>query len=216
MTMSERPMMVANDARPLQVIGRIKSINVRKVLWSLDEIGAAYERLEPEPPVDLLSVNPRGLMPVLHHGDEILTESNTIVRYLARVFGRDDLLPTELGARARIEAVMDWQATDLNSAWRAAFLTLVRKRTDAGDAAQVQRSIDDWTRQMQLLDGHLAQTGPYICGATFTAADIVMGLGMNRWRRAPIAKPDLAAVRGYMTRLDARPCASRYIGIGSD
>jgi glutathione S-transferase len=214
--MNEGPPMAAGEGRTIQVIGRIKSINVRKVLWALDEIGAAYERRDPDPPVDLLSLNPRGLMPVLRHGGAVLTESNTIVRYLARVFERDDLLPIQPMARARIEAVMDWQATDLNSAWRAAFLTLVRKRTDAGDTAVVQRSIEDWTRQMVLLERHLSQTGPYICGTTFTAADIVMGLAMNRWRRAPFAKPELPAVHGYMARLDARPCASRHIGDGTD
>ena len=28
----------------LKVLGRVTSINVRKVLWALDELGLAYER----------------------------------------------------------------------------------------------------------------------------------------------------------------------------
>jgi hypothetical protein len=59
--------------------------------------------------------------------DFVLWESNTICRYLACTRHRDDLLPTSPAARARVEQWMDWQATDLNTAWRHAFMSLVRE-----------------------------------------------------------------------------------------
>ena len=36
--------------------------------------------------------------------------------------------------------------------------------------------------------------GPFVCGAAFTLADVVLGLSTNRWRLTPIERPVLPAV----------------------
>jgi glutathione S-transferase len=58
---------------------------------------------------------------------------------------------------------------------------------------------------MAILDRQLERTGPYVCGAEFTLADVVLGLSVNRWAMTPIAHAELPAVRAYYDRLDARP-----------
>jgi glutathione S-transferase len=43
-----------------------------------------------------------------------------------------------------------------------------------------------------------------VLGATFTLADVVLGLSTHRWRSTPLAHADLPAVRAYYERLSER------------
>jgi glutathione S-transferase len=52
---------------------------------------------------------------------------------------------------------MDWQATDLNSSWRYAFMALVREHPSFQDAAQIEASLQEWNAKMGLLDAQLAR-----------------------------------------------------------
>lgn len=150
----------------LKLLGKASSINVRKVLWTCQELGLTLEREDwgsgyrstQEPA--FLALNPNGLVPVLIDGERVLWESNTICRYLAGREGRRDLLPQEPGARAAVEMWMDWQATDLNGAWRYVFMSRVRGQADYQDAASLAAAEREWNRLMGLLDKHLAQHGP--------------------------------------------------------
>lgn len=187
----------------LQLIGKTTSINVRKVLWTLAETGLPYERLDWQP--EHLALNPNGLVPVLVDGDFVLWESNSICRYLCGKAGRQDLLPLEPQARARVEQWMDWQATDLNASWRYAFMALVRQNPAFTDPAQVAASAAAWNRNVGILERHLAGGGPYAAGARFTLADIVLGLSLNRWLVTPIERPSCPAVAAYVERLLERP-----------
>jgi glutathione S-transferase len=58
--------------------------------------------------------------------------------------------------------------------------------------------------QMQRLDDHLAASGPFVSGATFTVGDIPVGLIVNRWFAIPFEKPALANVAAYYDRLGER------------
>lgn len=195
----------------LKLLGKASSINVRKVLWTCQELELPLARedwgsgfrstLEPA----FLMLNPNGLVPVLIDGERVLWESNTICRYLAGREGRRDLLPQEPGARAAVEMWMDWQATDLNGAWRYVFMSRVRGHADYQDAASLAAAEREWNRLMGLLDRHLAQHGPYVAGAAFTLADVVLGLSLNRWLMTPFERPDYAALAAYQQRLLQRP-----------
>ncbi|MFW2573151.1 glutathione S-transferase [Serratia nevei] len=195
----------------LRVLGKASSINVRKVLWTCQELGLLLAREDwgsgfrstQEPA--FLALNPNGLVPVLIDGERVLWESNTICRYLAGREGRRDLLPQEPGARAAVEMWMDWQATDLNGAWRYVFMSRVRGHADYQDAASLAAAEREWNRLMGLLDRHLAQHGPYAAGAAFTLADVVLGLSLNRWLMTPFERPDYAALAAYQQRLLQRP-----------
>jgi glutathione S-transferase len=191
----------------LKLFGRPNSINVRKVLWLCEELALPLQHDPLDAPGDaarLLALNPNGLVPVLIDGEAVLRESNTICRYLAARERRHDLLPAEPLARARVEQWMDWQATDLNSAWRSPFMALVRRNPDYQDARQIQTSIATWNHLMTLLDAQLAHTGAYVAGADFTLADIVLGLSANRWLMTPMQRPDLPAVEAWVARLEMR------------
>ena len=204
----------------LTILGKPISINVRKVTWLCDELGLDYT-LDPygagykttDAP-EFRALNPNALVPVLldqRDGAEVvLWESNTICRYLAGRAGREDLLPREPLARARVEQWMDWQAGELNNSWRYAFLSLVRHSPEHQDAHALLQGIANWNRHMAILDGQLARTGAMAAGAAFTLADIVLGLSVNRWLRAPIERPALPAVSRYFEAVSTRPSFMKH------
>jgi glutathione S-transferase len=194
----------------LEILGRSASINVRKVLWTCAELGVEYRHeqwgsgdLSLQDPV-FLRLNPNGLVPVIRDGDFILWESNVICRYLVANAGRTDLLPDRPGLRALVEQWMDWQATELNNAWRYAFMALVRRSPAHADAGAIDASIRSWNRHMTILDAALERSGEFVTGATFTLADVVLGLSTHRWFMTPMERPTLASVAVYYERLGQR------------
>jgi glutathione S-transferase len=197
----------------LRVLGKATSINVRKVLWTCAELDMPFERedwgsgFQPTQQPQFLALNPNAMVPVLVDADAelVLWESNTICRYLAGRYGDGRLLPAAPAGRARVEQWMDWQATELNNAWRYAFMSLVRKSPAHADPAQVERSVAEWNRHMGILEGQLEKTGAFAAGASFSLADIVLGLSVNRWLMTPMARPDYPAIRAYAELLRQRP-----------
>ncbi len=200
----------------LKLLGKPTSINVRKVLWLCEELGLPFEleewgsgyRSTGDPA--FLALNPNGLVPVIRDGDTVLWESNTICRYLAGREGRTDLLPREPRERARIEQWMDWQATELNNAWRYVFMARVRQSPAHADPLLIDASVREWNRHMVLLDDQLARTDAYVAGPAFSLADVVIGLSVNRWRMTPLERPELPAVAAYLRRLEERPGFRRH------
>ena len=202
----------------MRILGKASSINVRKVLWTAAELGIPFEREDwgsgfrstQEPA--FLALNPNAMVPVLVDGDVVLWESNTISRYLATRYGDGRLLPVDAVARAKVEQWMDWQATELNNAWRYPFMGLVRGSPAHQDPVQIAAGIAGWNRQMGLLERHLETAGDYVAGGAFTLADIVLGLSAHRWRKTPMAeRPDYPAVAAWMARLEARPGARAWL-----
>ncbi|MBW8758445.1 MAG: glutathione S-transferase [Burkholderiales bacterium] len=194
----------------LRILGKPTSINVRKVLWLCEELalphalepwGAGYRDTNvPE----FHALNPNAMVPVIIDGDAVLWESNTICRYLAGKAGREDLLPREPLARARVEQWMDWQGGDFNNAWRYAYMHLVRRSPAHQDPAAVAASAASWNRHVAIVDDQLARTGAFVAGPAFTLADIVIGLSVNRWYETPMERPELPRVRAYYDRLAER------------
>ena len=87
------------------------SSNAQKAQLMLDIVGADYELREVPFEIDRadwhLAVNPLGGIPALVDGDFRLAESNTILRYLADRFERDDLYPRDPRERATVDWVLD-------------------------------------------------------------------------------------------------------------
>ena len=196
----------------LEILGRSTSINVRKVLWTCDELGVPY----PHEPMGLgelslrdpefLALNPNALVPVIRDGDFVLWESNTICRYLASRERAHRSAARRAGSSAP-GSNSGWtgRLTELNTAWRYAFM---------GAGAQERRPLP--TRGHRCQRGELepphdaarrasCATGAFVAGSAFTLADVVLGLATHRWFMTPMERPDLPAVTAYYDRLDTRP-----------
>lgn len=195
----------------LKILGRSSSINVRKVLWLCAEIDLPYVQeawgagFRSTQVAEFLALNPNATVPVIDDDGFVLWESNAICRYLAAQYRRPDLLPEAPQARAIVEQWMDWQSSELNGAWRYAFMGLVRHSPEHRDAAAIRASVENWTRKMAILETQLSKTGAFVAGSTFTLADIVIGLSVNRWFLTPTDRPVLPAVGEYYARLRERP-----------
>jgi len=203
----------------LKILGRITSINVRKVIWTLDEMGVEYEREDWGKPIrdpnvpEFLKLNPNATVPVMIEEGFVLWESGAILRYLADRH-RSGLWPTNPGERARVDQWLTWQGTELNPAWVYAVFALLRKNPAYADAKEIASSIDKWTKAMRILEGQLQHSGEYVSGA-FSLADISLALSTHRWMSTPFERPSLPAVEAHYARMKQRPAGKKYMGEGT-
>lgn len=200
-----------------KVLGRMSSINVRKVLWTLDELELGYDRedwgmpnRDPNVP-EFTGLNPNAQVPVIVDEGFVLWESNAIMRYFAEKDGRGTVLPSLLRHRAIVEQWLQWQATELNPACGYAFHALRRKSAGYTDAERIADSIAKWSGKMQLLDARLKQAGEYVAHEKFSLADIALGLSVHRWFETPFTRPELPSVARYYARLKARPAGAKFL-----
>jgi glutathione S-transferase len=171
--------------------------------WMLDECGADYElvpidfaKREHKTP-EFLKINPAGKLPALVDGDTNVFESTAISLYLADKFAAANLAP-KIGApeRGRYLSLMVYSTSQLEPALADKMLNL---ETDP------HRGWSDFESAQDVIERELGD-GPYLFGAWFTAADVMIG-SIFIWQRmlgAGQQRPKLAA---YADRLLARPKA---------
>jgi len=200
----------------LRLWGRLSSINVRKVAWTLRELNLAYERVDAGGTFGVVDSpqyrqhNPNGLVPLLDEGDFVLWESNVIVRYLCAKHALGTLCPEPLRARADAERWMDWQQTTLNRAGRDAFIQLIRTPAEKRDAQVIERSVAATESLFALLDRQLADRA-YVCGERFTMADIPLGCEAHRWFNLPRTHASWSHVERWYAALRARPATDTVL-----
>ncbi|KAF1044628.1 glutathione S-transferase family protein [Xylophilus sp.] len=196
----------------LRIWGRLSSINVRKVVWTAQELGLEVQRTDAGGHFGIvredeyLAMNPNGLVPVVEDEGYVLWESNVIVRYLAARHGPalpEPLYPEDLRSRFNAERWMDWQQTTLNPAGRDAFLQLVRTPPEQRQAEAIERSVAATEPLLALLDAQLALT-PYLAGAQFTMADIPVACEIHRWFSLPRERASLPHLERWFHGLQAR------------
>ena len=194
----------------LTVWGRINSINVQKVLWTLAEVGVAYRRIDAgmkfgvNDTPEYKAMNPTGLVPTIDDDGYVLWESNAIVRYLVAKHAHGSLYPEDLPARFHAERWMDWQAIAFNAAISPVFVGLIRTPEDQRDLAAIEAARGKTEACIAILDDHLAGRD-YMNGAAFTMADIPVGAGVNRWYKLPVERTSRPNVERWLERLKERP-----------
>lgn len=201
----------------LKLLGRLTSINVRKVTWAADEMGLAYEREDWGLPIrdpnvpEYLAMNPNAQVPVLVDDGFVLWESNAILRYLAEK-EQHAILGQGPQNRAIVDQWMSWVATELNVSWVYPVFALLRKNPAFTDQERIKTGIENWNRKVKILDDRLSQTGGYVAGDAFSLADILCALSTHRWVSTPFDKPDFAAVMAHYRKMQARPAGASYLG----
>ncbi len=200
----------------LKVWGRLNSINVQKVMWTLAELELAHEQVDVGGAYGGLdtaeygALNPNRKIPVLQDGALALWESNAIVRYLAEAHGpKDGLCPADPKEKARADMWMDWQVSTLLPAITPAFHKLIRNNPDYTEedvrtaeraCADAFRILEDW------LIGH-----DFMLGERMTMADIPIGAVTHRWFALPLGRPSLPRVEAYYRRLAERPAYAQHV-----
>ena len=199
----------------LRIWGRLTSINVKKVVWTAQELDLDFERVEaggvhgivktPE----YLRLNANALVPVIEDDGYVLWESNVIVRYLCAKHSMGQMYPADLHERFDAERWMDWQQTTVNPASRPGFWQLIRTPVEQRSAQVIADSNAAVERLMTVLDTHLAERH-FMLEERFSMADIALGCEVHRWFGLMQALEKRPHLERWFAELRARP-ASRGV-----
>jgi len=210
------------------VVHHLNNSRSQRLLWLLEELELDYEirayqrdaRLLAPP--ELRAVHPLGKSPMLGDGERIVVESAVIAEYVLDRYGRGRLRPRPGGEDFERYRYFTHYAE--GSAMPPLLLKLVFSRLAPGSpwllrplvrriAGTVLRGFvdPDLRRHAAFWEAELAD-GPYVCGADFTAADIMMSFPLEAFAaRGTGAGPRVLA---WLERIHARPAYRRALEAG--
>ena len=180
----------------------------RIVRWMLEEIAVPYrtEILEYGTTMKApayLAINPMGKVPAIRHGDTIVTETAAICAYLADAFPEAGLAPP---AQSRLRGPyyrwLFFAAGPVEAA-----VTNKALKVEVSDEQRAFVGYGSFDTAIDNLENAL-RPGPYICGESFTAADLYVGsqIGFGMMFGSIEKRPSFEE---YFGRLQARPAAIR-------
>lgn len=193
----------------------IGSTRTMRVHWMLCELGLDYtchpirSRSAETQSAAFAALNPRGKIPVLRHGDLVLTESAAIVAYLAASFETpaDFYRPSNAAERARLDEWCYFVMTELD----AHALYLIRrheglKQIYGDEPGAVASARAYFLKQLEAMAERIGASGPYLLGDKFSAADIILQscLDWARFVRIDLPDPVLAYKRAVAERASYR------------
>lgn len=180
-----------------------------RFLWLLEELGADYAvryvdipRMDGSGRPDPRNPHPDKKVPALVHDDVLVTESAAIALYL-----------TDLHPEAGIGPAVGDQQRGPYLSWLAYYAGVVEpvvtiEVAGLGAHEGLARTFRGLPEMHQRVRDALA-AGPYLLGASFSAADVLLG-SLGQWAR-PMLPPG-EPVDGYLARLHARPALARAAG----
>ena len=196
----------------ITVLGRRNSANVQKVMWALGELSLDYLRKDVGGSFGYPSdyPNPNNIVPTLEDGQQVVWESNACVRYLARTYGQGTLWPSDPSVLTEADIWMEWQRSDISTAFFPLFQMLVRGLPATTE--QIEKKVASCGQGFAQLDQQLAGRH-FICGDELTMADIVNGAMAYRYFTLPIERPELPNMENWYQRLCARPAYQKHVMI---
>jgi glutathione S-transferase len=198
----------------LKIWGRVNSINVQKVMWTVAELKIPHERVDAGMAFGVVNtpeyraLNPNGRVPTIDYDGFVLWESNVIVRYLYAKHGPVRTLEEGYGA----EKWMDWTATTLAAPMTTVFWQLIRTPPEKRDAAAVEAAVKQAGDAFKIADDVLARQ-PYLSGRELSMGDVPFGCYVNRWMNLPIERPAHANLLRYYDRLKSRAAFQKQVMI---
>src|SRR5262245_1272301 len=173
----------------------------------LEELGAPYDlhvlnmKAGEQRRPAYLAVNPLGKVPVVRHGDALVTEQVAIYIYLADLFPAAGLTPA-------LDDPMRGPYLRWIAYYGASFEPAVIDKFMKHEPAPVTQSpYADYDSMLGALEAQLA-TGPYLFGDRFTAADILWGVAFSWTMMFGIVPKKDVFVR-YAERIASRPAFQR-------
>ena len=176
-------------------------------LWLMEETGQPYERVltditaGAQKTPEYLAINPMGKVPALADGDATLAEAAAICAYVAERYPEARLAPPPGDpARAKYLYWLFFSPGCIEPAI-VQLATKIEMNPVAAGWGEAQRVFD-------VLDAAVSK-GPWILGDTFSAADVVIGSGLNYAVRMFKMVPPRPSFDAYLDRCAARPAFQR-------
>jgi glutathione S-transferase len=204
----------------------------QRVLWLLEELGAAYEvkRYERDAktmlaPPELLAVHPLGKSPVIVDGEATVAESGAIIEYLIDRYGAGRLIPAA-GTAERLRYTY-WLHYAEGSAMPPLLLKLVFDRVENSPApwpiSAVARRIagtvtksfigPQLKRHLDYMEAELAAHA-WFAGEEFSAADVQMSFPLEAAASRAGLKADRPRLMAFLDRIHARGAYKRALERG--
>jgi len=194
----------------LKLWGRATSMNVQKVVWTLEEIGVPYERVDVggrhgglDRPA-YIALNPNQRIPTLQDDGVTVWESNAVVRYVAARYSEGVLWDRDPGRRAQADQWMDWMQTTLGPDFLAVFYAVVRTPPQKRDKAAIPGLVKALGQRYAVLD-RLLEGQPFLLGDRLSMADLINGATLYRYYEMEIERPALPRLAAWYERLKERP-----------
>lgn len=184
---------------------------------TLEEIGADVQLTRVLVPTaettqpTYLAINPKGRVPALAVGGELLTEVPAILSYLALTHPDANLLPTEPLAHARTLEWLAWLASEVHPAfgqvWRPA-----RSVSATELHAHVQaRGRENVADRFADIEARLAKADGFAVGRQLTIADPYLFVFYQWGRMEGFAMATYPAFSAHAARVGARPATQRAL-----
>ena len=199
----------------IEVWGRRSSINVQKVLLALEECGQPFERhavggqFGGTDDKAFQKMNPNALVPVMKDGTITLFESNAIMRYLARKYGKDTIRPRGQKAWALADQWTDWTATTLTPQMFTVLVKQVRCAPEDADPAAVKVAAKNLEGLFKIANRAIGRK-PWMTGRHFNYADIAMGAFYWRYKKFDIKHAKTPNLDRWMDQLTERPAFQKW------
>lgn len=194
----------------MKIWGRDNSGNVKKTLWTAEELGQTVDFIRaggkyggldnPE----FLKRNPNGKVPLLEDGSLYLWESNVIVRYLAAQYGQGSLWIENPAERASAEKWMDWTSNSVAPHFRNIIQHSLRLPENQRDLKILAQAITELAKVLAIAEAHLADN-QWMSGENFGIGDIPLGVHIYLWFGLPLARPPFPHIERWYQRLQERP-----------
>ena len=182
-----------------------KSGHSHRARLFLSLLGAEYELVEVDlaarqhKSADFLRMNAFGQVPVLEDDGLVIADSNAILVYLARKFGRTDWYPDDAPGAARVQRWLSVAAGQLvQGPASARLVTLFGARIDA------QTAIDRAHALLAVIEAELAQTG-WLAGDHPTIADFAIYSYVARAPEGNVGIDAYPRIRAWLERLETLP-----------
>lgn len=176
--------------------------------WMMEELGQPYETewLEYGASMkasEFLAINPMGKVPALRHGSVMVTEAAAICAYLADAFPEQGLAPSSGSPeRAAYYRWLFFAAGPLEQAVTARSLGWV-----VPEGGSTMAGFGSYEQTLDTLAQGL-ESGPYVCGERFSAADVYVGANVS-WGLLFGTIEKRPVFEAYAQRLQTRPAAMR-------
>jgi glutathione S-transferase len=182
-------------------------------LWLMEEVGKPYERVlvdvvgGKQREAEYLAINPMGKVPALQDGEAVMAEAAAICAYVAERNPEAKLAPPVGDTlRAKYYYWLFFGPSCIEPAMIQIGAKLEMNPVAAGWG--------DAQRVFNVLDAEL-QKGPWILGANFSAADIVIGSALRFSVRLFKMVPPRPSFDRYLDACEARPAFQRAAALAA-